>query len=78
MRAERVWRQSVHSASRASKLHEDVSRVLWTLGVSHKNNEITSDGLFCVDIALDGGKVGPPPPPGAAAAAVRAPLLQGT
>jgi len=56
-RAERVWRGSVAAASRASKLHEDVSAVLWSLGVAHKNNEVTSDGLFCVDIALEAGKV---------------------
>ncbi|CAL5220538.1 g2573 [Coccomyxa viridis] len=56
-RAERVWRTSVNQAARSSKLQEDVSRVLWTLGVAHKNNELTSDGLFCVDIALEGENV---------------------
>lgn len=56
-RAERVWRASVHPVARSSKLHDDVSAVLWSLGVAHKNNDITADGLFCVDIALEGGKV---------------------
>ncbi|BDA49701.1 probable RAP domain-containing protein, chloroplastic [Coccomyxa sp. Obi] len=56
-RAERVWRASVHPVARTSKLHDDVSAVLWSLGVAHKNNDVTADGLFCVDIALDGGKV---------------------
>ena len=60
-RAERVWRTSVNQAARSSKLQEDVSRVLWTLGVAHKNNELTSDGLFCVDIALEGENVRPLP-----------------
>lgn len=64
-RAERAWRNSVHQAQRSSKLQEDVSRVLWSLGVSHKNNELTADGLFCVDIALDGENVsGESPSPG--------------
>ena len=58
-RAERVWRASVQTAARSSKLQEDVSRVLWSLGVSHKNSEVTSDGLFCVDIALEGENVRP-------------------
>jgi hypothetical protein len=58
-KAERVWRAAVHPAPRASKLQEDVSRVLWSLGVAHKNNELTADGLFCVDIALDGENVSP-------------------
>ncbi len=67
-RAERVWRTSVNQAARSSKLQEDVSRVLWTLGVAHKNNELTADGLFCVDIALEGENVRasaslPPMPP---------------
>lgn len=62
-RAERVWRTSVNHVARASKLQEDVSRVLWSLGVSHKNNEPTEDGLFCVDIALEGENVSPPSPP---------------
>lgn len=58
-RAERVWRASVHHAQRSSKLQEDVSRVLWSLGVAHKNNELTADALFCVDIALEGENVSP-------------------
>lgn len=58
-KAERVWRAAVHPAPRASKLQEDVSRVLWSLGVAHKNSELTAGGLFCVDIALDGENVSP-------------------
>lgn len=58
-KAERVWRAAVHPAPRASKLQEDVSRVLWSLGVAHNNNVLTADGLFCVDIALDGENVRP-------------------
>lgn len=57
VRAERVWRSSVHTAVRSAKLQDDVSRVLWSLGVTHKNNELTADGLFCVDIALEGENV---------------------
>lgn len=56
-RAEHVWRASVHPVARTSKLQDDVSAVLWSLGVAHKNNDVTADGLFCVDIAVDGGKV---------------------
>lgn len=56
-RAERVWRAGVHPLARTSKLQDDVSAVLWSLGVAHKSNEVTADGLFCVDIALEGGKV---------------------
>ena len=59
VKAERVWRAAVHPAPRASKLQEDVSRVLWSLGVAHKNSELTAGGLFCVDIALDGENVSP-------------------
>ena len=61
-RAERVWRASVSHVARPSKLQEDVSRVLWSLGVTHKKNEITTDSLFCVDIALEGENVRPRPP----------------
>jgi len=57
LRAECVWRSSVREVTRMSKLHEDVSRALWSLGVSHTNNKLTSDGLFCIDVALDGEKV---------------------
>ena len=35
---------------------EDVSRVLWSLGARHACGEATADGLFCVDIALEGEK----------------------
>lgn len=42
-----------------SKLHEEVSRVLWAMGVFHTNEALTPDGLFCVDIALEGEKAHP-------------------
>ena len=32
--------------------------MLWSLGIVHSNEQITSDGLFCVDIALQDNKVG--------------------
>ncbi len=40
--------------------HEEVSRVLWAMGVFHVDDAITPDGLFCVDIALEGEKACPP------------------
>lgn len=40
-----------------SKLHEEVSRLLWSLGILHTNQHITPDGLFCVDIALQDQQV---------------------
>ncbi len=48
------------SAAQISKLHEEVSRVLWAMGVFHVDDAITPDGLFCVDIALEGEKARPP------------------
>lgn len=47
-------------AAQISKLHEEVSRVLWAMGVFHVDDAITPDGLFCVDIALEGEKACPP------------------
>ena len=40
-----------------SRLHEEVSGALSSFGVQHTNQHVTQDGLFCVDIALQGGKV---------------------
>ena len=52
-----VWKGSVRQTGRMSKLHERVSEALWSLGIPHTNEHITSDGLFCVDIALQDNKV---------------------
>lgn len=52
-----VWKGSVRQIGRTSKLHEEVSQMLWSLGIVHSNEQITSDGLFCVDIALQDNKV---------------------
>lgn len=35
-------------------------QVLWSMGVKHSTHHITFDGLFCVDIALEGEQVPPP------------------
>lgn len=40
-----------------SKLRDEVSRVLWSMGVYHADDAVTSDGIFRADIALDGEKV---------------------
>ena len=40
-----------------SRLHEEVSGTLFSFGIQHTNQHVTQDGLFCVDIALQGGKV---------------------
>ena len=47
-----VWKSSVRQTGRISRLHEEVSRTLWSLGVAHTNEHITPDGLFCVDMAI--------------------------
>ena len=52
-----VWKASVRQTGRISKLHEEVSRLLWSLGILHTNQHITADGLFCVDIALQDQQV---------------------
>jgi len=52
-----VWKASVRQTGRISKLHEEVSQVLWSLGMVHTNEHITPDGLFCVDIAMQDSKV---------------------
>lgn len=55
-----VWKASVRQTGRMSKLHEQVSQALWALAIPHTNEHITSDALFCVDIALEGSKVSRP------------------
>ena len=40
-----------------SKLRDEVSRVLWSMGVYHADDAATSDGIIRADIALDGEKV---------------------
>ncbi|KAK9819771.1 hypothetical protein WJX72_002182 [[Myrmecia] bisecta] len=52
-----IWKQAIHRSGRMSKLQEEVSRVLWSLGVIHRTDHITMDGLFCVDIALENDRV---------------------
>lgn len=52
-----VWKGSVRQTGRISKLHEQVSQALWSLGIPHTNEHITFDGLFCLDIALQDNKV---------------------
>ena len=52
-----VWKASVRQTGRVSKLHEEVSCMLWSLGILHTNQHITADGLFCVDIALQDQQV---------------------
>lgn len=37
---------------------DSVSKALWKMGISHKTQHLTADGLFCVDIALDDEQVG--------------------
>ena len=54
----RVWRAGLRSGrpGQVSKLHEEVSRVLWAMGVFNTKEAVTPDGLFCVDVALEGEK----------------------
>ncbi|KAL3149096.1 hypothetical protein ABBQ32_001939 [Trebouxia sp. C0010 RCD-2024] len=52
-----VWKASVRQVGRISKLHEEVSRLLWSLAILHTNHHLTPDGLFCVDIALQDQQV---------------------
>ena len=47
----------VQRSGRLSKLHEEVSRVLWSMGVLHRNEHIVCGGMFCVHVALEGDKV---------------------
>ena len=54
-----VWKACVQQTGtgRMSKVHEEVSRLLWGLGILHTNHHVTADGLFCVDIALQDQQV---------------------
>ena len=51
------WLAAVQRSAHLSKFQEEVSRVLWRMGVLHRNAHILQDGMFCVDIALEGDKV---------------------
>ena len=55
--AEHTWKRLVQKKSWLSPLHKAVSLTLWKLGIVHKDNHKTSDGLYCVDIALEGTNV---------------------
>lgn len=55
--AEARWKEAVHPLSNSSPLLSAVSQSLWRLGVKHTTQHVTSDGLFCVDIALEGEQV---------------------
>ena len=50
-------KELLHCPGHLSRLHEEVSGALLSVGVQHTNQHVTQDGLFCVDIALQGGKV---------------------
>lgn len=52
-----AWRLGVQRSGQLGKLHEEVSRVLWRMGVLHRNQCILCDSMFCVDLALEGDKV---------------------
>ena len=52
-----AWRLGVQREAQLGPLHEEVSRVLWRLGVLHRNQCILADGMICVDIALEGDRV---------------------
>ena len=58
--AEEVWRAHVRQTGRISRLHEEISRALWGLGILHRSQSITADGLFCLDITLDDTSVRSP------------------
>ena len=54
--ARQVWRGGLQRSGYLSKMHEEVSRVLWRMGVLHRNEHVMCT-MFCVDIALEGDKV---------------------
>jgi len=56
-RAERVFKAGATARPQPSRLQQEVSCRLWELGVEHSSQHLTPDGLFCVDIALQGCKV---------------------
>lgn len=55
--AAKSWRTGVQRSGYWGTLHEEVSRVLWGMGVLHRNQHLLCGGMFCVDLALDGDKV---------------------
>ncbi|KAK9814919.1 hypothetical protein WJX73_002051 [Symbiochloris irregularis] len=55
--ARAAWVADVRRSGRLTKLHEEVSRVLWRMGVLHRSDHVMADGLVCVHMALDGDKV---------------------
>lgn len=52
-RARAAWLQEV-ACTTISGLHRQVSAALTSLGIPHQNEVITPDGLFSVDIVLEG------------------------
>jgi hypothetical protein len=52
-----AWKSAVLQKTWLSPLHKAVSLTLWKLGIVHQDNLVTADGLFCVDIALEGTNV---------------------
>ena len=55
--AERAFRAGAAASTRPNQLQRAVACRLWELGVQHKTQHLTPDGLFCVDIALEDCKV---------------------
>ena len=52
-----AWLAGVQRSGRLSKLHEEVSRVLWRMGILHRNDHILANGLLCVHMALENDQV---------------------
>ncbi|KAK9812353.1 hypothetical protein WJX73_004610 [Symbiochloris irregularis] len=52
-----AWRLGVQRDGQLATLHEQVSRVLWRMGVVHRNQHILFDGMVCVDIVLEGDTI---------------------
>ena len=60
--ASTAWLGGVQRSGVWSTRHEEVSRTLWSMGVLHRNQHLMCNGMFCVDMALEGDKVCPHPP----------------
>ena len=58
-----AWQASVQRSGTLSPLHEDVSRVLWSMGLLHRNENVICNNMFCVSMALEGDKVSSHVPP---------------
>ena len=56
-RAEGVYKAGAVASAQPSRLQQEVSCRLWELGVQHATQQRTPDGMFTVDIALQGCKV---------------------